>query len=185
MAQQSQTHNTSPTRVPTAMKHIYILRHCEYDERSGPGPNFDCHLSAAGHAHAQRIGKNMRAQNMQPDLIYCSSAQRTRETLSALLENITAPEIIFDDEIFGCMPADLLSLLTETDDKYKTILIIGHNPGIHGIVHLLGQYSDDSYIKEIAYYYGAGMLCDFANSADNWAETSPENCRIEALYAED
>ena len=83
------------------------------------------------------------------------------------------------------MPVDLASLIKDTDDKYKTILIVGHNPAMHGIVHLLGQYSDKSYIKEIAYYYGAGMLCDFVNSATTWAETSPEKCRITALFSED
>jgi phosphohistidine phosphatase len=167
------------------MKHIYILRHCEYDERSGPGPNFDCHLSAVGLAHAQRIGKHMKTQKIQPDVIYCSGAMRARETLDALLESIDSPEIIYNDAMFGCMPADLLELVIATDDKHRNILLIGHNPAMHGTAHLLGQYSDDSYIKEIAYYYGAGMLCDFTNEAKNWAETSHENCRIAALYTED
>lgn len=164
------------------MRHIYILRHCEYDDRSGPGPNFDCHLSTEGNDHAARIGQTMAKEGIQPDLIYCSGAMRTRETLAGLLKSIDEPKVIFNDEIYGCMPGDLFDLIQDSDAQHKNIMIIGHNPAMHGIVQILGQNSDTSYLKEIAYYYGAGMLSRFATNCENWREISPENTAITALF---
>lgn len=163
------------------MRHINILRHCEYDDRSGPGPNFDCHLSADGHAHAERIGAAMAEHKIQPDLIYCSGAIRTRETLDGLAKHITLPDVIFNDEIYGCMPGDLLSMMQDSADRYKDILIIGHNPAMHGLVQILGQNSDPKYFKEIAYVYRTGTICRIASDAAKWADITPENVRIVGL----
>ena len=163
------------------MRYINILRHCEYDDRSGPGPNFDCHLSANGHEHAQRIGRAMNAQNIRPDLIYCSGATRTRETLEGLTKSIASPKVIFNDEIFGCMPGDLLSLIQDTDEQYKDILIIGHNPAMHGLVQILGQHSDPQYFQEIAYVYRPGTLCRIHSDALSWDAIAPDNGKISAL----
>jgi phosphohistidine phosphatase len=165
------------------MRHIFILRHCEYDDRSGAGPNFDCHLSPEGQSHAAAIGQTMQDNNIQPDLIYCSGAVRTRETLDALLQSIDTPEIIYNDEIYGCMPGELLALIQGSGEQYKNIMIVGHNPAMHGIVQILGQNSEARYLKEIAYYYGAGTLCSFACNTAQWAEANPANCAITALYA--
>jgi|TARA_R110002126_G_scaffold3263_2_gene18679 phosphohistidine phosphatase SixA len=164
------------------MRNIFILRHCEYDDRSGPGPNFDCHLSDEGTAHALTIGAKMLQNNIQPDLIYCSGAKRTRETLSALLQTIDAPKIIYSDDIYGCMPGELLELIQGSAETYKNIMILGHNPAMHGIVQILGQNSEAKYLKDIAYYYGAGTLCHFSCNTALWSEANPANCTITALH---
>lgn len=165
------------------MRHIYILRHCEYDDRSGPGPNFDCHLSPEGYAHAERIGQTMAGQDIAPDLIYCSGAVRTRETLQALQKSISTPNVVYTDEIYGCMPGDLLNLIQESGNEYMNVMIIGHNPAMHGLVQILGQNSPAEHLKEIAYSYSPGTLSRIACSAENWIETSPVHCAITGLFS--
>jgi len=61
------------------------------------------------------------------DAVRCSTSVRTRQTLAAT--GITAPAE-FEPSIYDATPDALLELVRLTDDEVRTLLLVGHAPGM-------------------------------------------------------
>jgi phosphohistidine phosphatase len=48
-----------------------------------------------------------------------------------------AKPIKFDERIYEASPLALFNLIREFDDRYESVLIVGHNPGFENLVRLL------------------------------------------------
>ena len=60
-------------------KTLILMRHGKAEE--GPGkPDHDRELAARGRRDAKAAGKWLHAEGLVPDLVICSTAQRTRQT---------------------------------------------------------------------------------------------------------
>jgi phosphohistidine phosphatase len=57
----------------------------------------------------------------------CSTATRTRQTLAAT--GIAAP-VVYEPRVYGASPHTLIDLIQLTDDNARTLLVVGHSPGI-------------------------------------------------------
>jgi phosphohistidine phosphatase len=73
-------------------------------------------------------------RRLVPDIIVCSSAQRTSETLrvlrDALGEDIPAN---IDDALYMASAADLLHQVQDLDDSMAAAMLVGHNPGLQDL----------------------------------------------------
>ena len=75
-----------------------------------------------------RIGGEWIRENVPPvDAVLCSTSRRTVETLAST--GIEAPAG-FEKSIYGGSPADVIAAARTTSDHVKTLLIVGHEPGI-------------------------------------------------------
>ena len=76
-------------------------------------PDYDRPLAKRGRKAAPLIGAEIAHLGLRPDLILCSGAARTRETLDLVLPALGAPppEIVYDDAIYMATPTTLLGLL--------------------------------------------------------------------------
>jgi phosphohistidine phosphatase len=82
------------------------------------------------------VGRYLAKAGLQPELVLCSPATRARETLELLdLPRQTAVSI--EDDIYGADAMALLSGLQKVPPKVKTVLLIGHNPGIEDATRML------------------------------------------------
>ncbi|GAA3173132.1 hypothetical protein GCM10020255_062960 [Rhodococcus baikonurensis] len=78
-----------------------------------------------------RIGGEWIRENVPPvDAVLCSTSRRTVETLAST--GIEAPAG-FEKSIYGGSPADVIAAARTTSDHVKTLLIVGHEPGIPGL----------------------------------------------------
>ena len=62
-----------------------------------------------------------------PELVVCSTAKRTRETLAALGPAIPT---ILSDKLYLSTAGEMLAQVQATDDVVKTLMLVAHNPGI-------------------------------------------------------
>lgn len=80
---------------------IYLLRHAETDYNAHAqfigGRSNHISLSTKGEKQALKIGKDLKDSNIQFDKVYCSIANRTRQTLDLILSqaNITNNSIAY------------------------------------------------------------------------------------------
>lgn len=113
------------------MHRLHLIRHAKsaaddsIDDRDRP-------LSRRGRDAARRIGESLPAALGPVDLVLCSTALRTRETAALVLAGFAAPpRILFEDALYLGAPAALMRRLRRLDESCGTVLVIGHNPGLH------------------------------------------------------
>jgi phosphohistidine phosphatase len=72
-----------------------------------------------------------------PELVLCSSALRTRETLEALLGVLGDPEVRIEDGLYLASAHGWLTRLRGLD--VESVLAVGHNPGLQELVVSLAR----------------------------------------------
>ncbi|MBF6172783.1 SixA phosphatase family protein [Nocardia blacklockiae] len=84
-------------------------------------------LAPRGRREAALAGEWLRDTQPPIDAVLCSDSVRTRETSAAT--GLTAP-VEYEPSIYDAAPDTLLELIRLADDDVRTLLLIGHAPGI-------------------------------------------------------
>jgi len=127
------------------MKTLLVLRHAK---SSWNDPALDDHerpLNKRGRRDAPRMGELVREYRLIPDVIISSDAVRARMTAEAVAEAARYPgEILLDPRLYMANPAGILSVLrTVPETRARTVMIVGHNPGLEELVaQLTGDQQD-------------------------------------------
>jgi len=159
------------------MKTLYILRHAQAGHAPG-GDDKSRPLSEDGKTHAGALAKAMEQNNNLPDIIICSGARRTRETAAFIGENI---QTIFEDDLYLASTGQLYERIKTIDNAYNSAMIVGHNPGIHGLAGFLADETNPALKSKIIGMYPPGCLTIMQCPHDNWAAIMPRDNKIESL----
>ena len=113
------------------MHRLHLLRHA----KSGVDETAEDHerrLSRRGREAARRVAESLEAALGGLDLVLCSTALRTRETAELVLAGFAAPpRILHEDALYLAGRAVLLRRLRRLDESAGSVMVIGHNPGLH------------------------------------------------------
>ena len=116
--------------MTTTERTLILLRHAKSDW-SGSVPDFDRPLAERGRAQAPLAGKWLAKHAGQIDLAIVSPAQRARETWElASAQLVPAPPAQFDDRVYAAPAGRLFDVLLDVPDEVRTVLLVGHNPGM-------------------------------------------------------
>ncbi len=109
------------------MKTLLLLRHA----KAGLGaPDRDRGLTGRGQRQSAATGRYLAAEDLLPDLVLCSDARRTRETLNGLALG-GSPTVRFTPDLYDGDVPGLLALVRSVGPvAVSRILVIGHNPTI-------------------------------------------------------
>ena len=115
----------------TNKKRLILLRHAK-SSWDDPGlDDRDRPLNGRGRRNAPRMGRLMKQEQLVPDLVLCSSAQRTRETAYLFFAEWTvSPSIVHRDDLYHAEPVQIEGILNSIDNSIESLMIIGHNPGL-------------------------------------------------------
>ncbi len=116
------------------MKRLILMRHAKSDWSGGGTSDHDRVLNARGRDNAAALGRWLKEKGLFPDVVLCSSAARTRETLN-LLGLSGDPDTSLTRKLYLADAELLLAGLREVDGD--TVLIIGHNPGIGEMAEMI------------------------------------------------
>ena len=117
------------------MKTLFLLRHAK-SSWSEPGlADFNRPLNERGRRAAPLIARYLAHCGLLPDLILCSAAQRTRETLALMLPGGLACDAVLRIEsgLYGADAATLLRRLKRIETEVDCVLLIAHNPGLEDL----------------------------------------------------
>jgi phosphohistidine phosphatase len=161
------------------MRRLLLLRHSK-TERPEPGErDRDRKLMPRGRTDAPLIGAYMARHRLIPDLVLVSPAQRTVETWALVAAAFTkAPRVVKDDRIYNAGTETLAHLIRETDDA-RSLLLVGHNPGLHDLATELigsGDIETRESLNEKLPTSGL-VVIDFA--FDGWSELHDNAGRLE------
>ncbi len=154
------------------MKRLSLLRHAKSSWGDPRQRDFDRPLNARGREAAPIMGAYMGKSDLVPDVIMCSTAARTRETLTLLLSRLRAEPIVeFRDDFYLAEPSVMMTAVRQADPRASHVLIIAHNPGLEMLAMRLTdpEQSDIAALARIAEKYPTAALASFAGP-DTWAD---------------
>ena len=111
---------------------LLVLRHSKsaYPEDTA---DVDRPLSDRGRRDAAKAGRWLLDQGLTPDLVVCSTAERTIQTWDLVSDQLSwagEPGLVrYDPRIYEASPGDLLTVVQETPDEVSILALVGHNPG--------------------------------------------------------
>ena len=121
---------------------------------------------------------HLRSEVPHPDLVLCSPALRTRETLERMSNALGDAEAVVDEELYGADGNELLERLRAVDDRFETVAVIGHNPGIHDLAITLAGSGAELDRMEVKFPTGALAVLAFDG---RWPDVSPGGGLLEAF----
>ena len=120
------------------MKTLYILRHAKSSWDAPATADFDRPLNERGKRAAPFVGELMRERGFLPEIILCSPAVRARQTATLVKQSAElAAEIRFADKIYEASPIRLMKIAAEIDENFQSAMLVGHNPGLEGLITTL------------------------------------------------
>ncbi len=121
------------------MRTLILLRHAKSSWDHTGLDDFSRPLADRGIAAAPRMGAFLAANGAVPDLVLCSTAVRTRQTLDLVLPALPSYQgrILFEDALYLASASDLLARLRTVPSAVKCVMLIGHNPGFHDLARVL------------------------------------------------
>lgn len=170
----------SATLGPT-QRRITLLRHAKAvpDER---GDDHARVLAPQGREAAVTLGDWLRANGLMPELVLCSTAARTRETLGALHEIL--PTELHKNLYLGSA-GDMLALLHAADPAVRHLMLIGHNPGMHALAATLaGQFVREADGDAMVHHFPTCGLVSMIVDAPSWRDVQPQSGTVDALRFE-
>lgn len=123
------------------MKTLFLLRHAKSDWSNSNISDFDRPLNKRGERDAPFMFKLLKNKLSNIDAIYSSTALRAKQTTDYFTKtlNFNNERVIWLKEIYDYHyePKKLAQLLLDFDDNYNSVIIVGHNPGISGLIEYL------------------------------------------------
>ncbi len=123
------------------MKHLFLLRHAKSSWGDASLSDFARPLNERGLDAAPRVGRELAARGALPDFVLASPAVRARATAELALAAANFDvSIKFDERIYAASVGRLFEVLSEIDDAYTTVMLVGHNPGMEELLaHFTGE----------------------------------------------
>ena len=120
------------------MRTLLLFRHGKSDWDADYSDDHARPLAARGQKGARKMGRFVTTARATPDRAIVSSAVRTRETLAIAAEAgaWTGPARV-TDAIYDARPEDVLREIQAEDADAATLVVVGHEPSMSGLVALL------------------------------------------------
>jgi phosphohistidine phosphatase len=159
---------------------LMLLRHAKSEKAEGSMADRDRSLSARGRSDAVRIGAYMAHHNLIPDRALVSAAQRTRETWERLAAALSSPlPVQYEERLYNAGVGTILSLLRAADRRVPTVLVIGHNPGLHETAQMLIAAGDIDARERLNEGLPTTGLALIHFSLEDWPKLHPRSGRLE------
>ena len=122
-------------------KILYLVRHAKSSWKDTSLSDLDRPLNKRGQRNSPDMGRRMRAQGHKPDLIISSPANRAFSTACniALELDIDESEIVTATDLYFSGGDGMLGVLESVDDRYRKVMMTGHNPTMTHLVNRLAN----------------------------------------------
>jgi phosphohistidine phosphatase len=148
-----------------------LLRHAKSSWEEPGLADHDRPLAPRGRRACKLVAAHLSSEGIRPDLVLCSPARRTRETLERIAPALgEQAEVLIEDALYGASHRALLERLRGLADAVGTALLIGHNPAIQDLT--LELAGDGSEIAGVRSKYPTAALATLEHLG-SWRELQP------------
>ena len=160
------------------MKRLLLIRHAKSSWDDPALADHERPLAPRGRKAAERIAEHLAGSDAKVDLVLCSSARRTRETLELLAPVFGRAEVRVEDRLYGASAGDLTDRLRAVPEAVGSLALIGHNPGIQDLTVELARNGPDVGRALKKFPTAAVALLEFDTP---WSELADGTARLVAF----
>lgn len=131
-------------------RRLFLLRHAKSAWDDPELADFQRPLAPQGERAAREMGQFMAQTRVRPALILCSGAARAQQTLAVVEAGLGNGEVVVDDELYLLSAEGLLERLRRVDNDTPSVMVIGHNPGMHDLALVLAGDAANAGAKTLA-----------------------------------
>jgi phosphohistidine phosphatase len=162
------------------MKLLYLLRHAKSSWDDPDLDDFDRPLNKRGRKSAKAMAAHFRAAGVAPDIVLCSPAKRTRETLKHLAPALDHVPVRLDRRIYEASYQTLLLCLADLPSEVESVLLVGHNPGLERLaLYLMSDQGHGPGAARLQDKYPTGSLAVLSAPASEWSDLKVGSCRLD------
>lgn len=142
------------------------MRHAKSSWKDSSIADHERPLKKRGLKDAAEIGKILKREGLVPDKIISSDAVRAADTATLVANKCGyKQEIEFTKRLYMAECSAIMDLIQSQPDSIKTLMLIGHNPGMEALVQLLSRK-----IESLA----TANVVDFQADVKKWKDLSLE-----------
>jgi phosphohistidine phosphatase len=121
------------------MKVLYVTRHAKSDWSNLDLDDFDRTLNERGKTDAPLMAAKIKGQGIAVDCILSSPAERAFTTSKKMAAVLGYPEhkINTDLRLYHANKDTLLEVSRALENHYRSVMLVGHNPGLTEFVNRL------------------------------------------------
>lgn len=120
-------------------KTLFLVRHAKSSWKEAGLDDRDRPLNKRGKEDAPKMGRHLAKEGVRPELITSSPAVRalkTARTIAAGL-GLRKSDVMANERLYAFGVSGVLEVLRELDDGLDTVMVVGHNPAVTGLVNEL------------------------------------------------
>jgi phosphohistidine phosphatase len=135
------------------MKTLLLMRHAKSSWKSPELTDPDRPLSRRGEKDAPRVGHLIKEKDLVPQRILSSTAIRSKRTAELVAGKCGYKgEITYLESLYLAEPPAYLEELRQLPKELDRVLVIGHNPGLEGLVQILSGEVESMPTSAVAYF---------------------------------
>jgi phosphohistidine phosphatase len=162
-------------------RRLYLLRHAKSSWDDPRLPDHDRPLAPRGQRAVRRLREHLVGLSDGPELVLCSSARRTMMTLAGIADALpVGVDTRIEDGLYGAAGGELLTRLRRVADEVRGVMVIGHNPGLEDLAHLLVGSGADDARERMGEKFPTGALAILVVDR-SWADLAPDAARLETF----
>jgi phosphohistidine phosphatase len=118
---------------------LFLLRHAETEAQLPGQSDFDRALLSHGYDQITHLKQRLIKKRVHADAVISSTAKRARTTVLLVADafGIEPEHIHYDQLIYTSDTDDLVDLLRDADDRWRCLVIVGHNPTLSELTSYL------------------------------------------------
>lgn len=162
------------------MSGLFLLRHAKAATQHGDGDRGRS-LTEAGRDAARAIATAIAERRITPSLVLCSDSARTRETFELVLPVLKPqPEVVYDETLYLADAKQLLQRLRQIDEDIRSIMLVGHNPGLQELAVMLSDQPTGPLMARLTRDFPTAALVRFEVNLP-WSALERGSARLTAI----
>lgn len=163
-------------------RYLFLLRHAKAAPSGDACTDFERPLTEKGVEAASKMAALLVDLGACPDRVLCSPSVRTRQTLEQIALAMPGLKATYPADMYLIGWEALLTLLRRQKDEVRSLLVVGHNPGIEELAMSLADpdQRENEELGRLQTKFPTAALAVLKLSGD-WKNLEISSCSLEAF----
>jgi phosphohistidine phosphatase len=163
---------------------LMLLRHAKSEKAEGGMSDHARRLNARGKTDAPVIGAYIAHHALTPDLVLVSTAERARQTWERVAAALSKPpRVVHEERLYNAGAEAIIALVKTTAPAVRTLLVVGHNPGLHEAGRRLIASGDVEARERLNEGLPTSGLVVINFAGKDWRKVHPHGGRLERFVS--